>query len=168
VRNGYLEHDYFLKHKIPTELDCAESATPIVCIRPRDNARMKDATTGNGMAYQATKMLSTGIRKGERRLSIQPSGLVPLELRHSLHVSMCCSVFFCRWSQFREYVRFRAGQNLQVMDVCSECHLYNTYSFPFMRFRFFPWLWLDIVSVPAIISFILNNKPSLTLMYSGP
>ena len=59
---------------------------PIVCIRPRDNVRMKDAMTGNGMAYQATKMLSTGIRKGERRLSIQPSVLVPLELRHSLHV----------------------------------------------------------------------------------
>ena len=59
---------------------------PIVCIRPRDNVRMKDAMTGNGMAYQATKMLSTGIRKGERRLSIQPSVSVPLELRHSLHV----------------------------------------------------------------------------------
>jgi hypothetical protein len=34
---------------------------------------MEDATTGNEMVYQATKMLSAGIRKGERRPSIQTS-----------------------------------------------------------------------------------------------
>ena len=38
-------------------------------IQPGDlNVRIKDATTENGTVYQATKMLSTWIRKGERRL----------------------------------------------------------------------------------------------------
>ena len=148
-RNGYLDHDYFLKHRLQQS------------IRPGDNVRLKDATTGNGMVYQATKMLST---EGGRRLSIQPLVSVPLDLRHSLHVFS----FLLSMVQFREYVRFRADQNLQVMDVCGECHLYNAYSFPFMRFRFLPWIWLDILSVPAIISFVFSNKPSLTFMYSGP